>query len=328
MLAELVLLTELGKVGLVDPFGEHRKRPVKDHVAVFRQHLESKGNTSEHVSLTVFRVQAAFSGCGFKLLGDLDADKVSHWLKARRDQQDNGKPFGIATSNHHLVAVKSFGNWLVKSQRLERNPFAHLSRLNAKVDVRVERRALEPAELSRLIDAADKSAKTFRNLTGPDRAALYLLASMTGLRANELATLRLSAFNFKAEPPTVTIEAENENAGRGAELPLHLFIVNRLTSWLTSRPRRSTIAIKADADELLWPGSWSAKAADMFRRDWADARVAWLAEVENISDELDRRTKCDFLKATAANGKKADFHALRHSFITLLASSGVHLKGV
>ena len=236
MLAELCRRAEFGKVVLADPFAPHRKRPLSEHVADFRRHLESKGNTADHVALTVARIEAAFTGCGFKVLAQLDADEVSHWLKVRRDEVDPRKRFGIATSNHHLVAVKSFGNWLVRAQRLDRNPFAHLSRLNAKVDVRVKRRAMGSDELSRLIDAAGKSAKTFRGLSGPDRAALYLLATMTGLRANELATLRLSAFDFKAEPPTVTIAAENENAGRGAELPLHPFVVNRLSTWLMSRP--------------------------------------------------------------------------------------------
>ena len=46
----------------------------------------------------------------------------------------------------------------------------------------------------------------------------------------------------------------------------------------------------------------------------------------SIADELDLRTKSDFLKAETANGEKADFHAFRHSFITMLASSGVHPK--
>jgi hypothetical protein len=51
-------------------------------------------------------------GCGFKRLADLNADKVGNWLKTRRDESEGR--FGVATSNHHLVAVKSFGNCLVK----------------------------------------------------------------------------------------------------------------------------------------------------------------------------------------------------------------------
>ena len=60
---------------------------------------------------------------------------------------------------------------------------------------------LESEEPSRLIDATAHSTTTFRGLTGPDRSALYLLAAMTGLRANELASLTLSSFNFQDNPP-------------------------------------------------------------------------------------------------------------------------------
>ena len=346
MLNELVRKAELGKAGLVDPFASQRKRPLAEHVADFRQHLEAKGNCGQHVAVTVARCEAAFSACGFKLLTQLDADKVANWLKQRRDEakaekqrwdelkaakqlEKNApkpKPFGITSSNHYLVAVKGFGNWLVRARRLERNPFAHLSRLNGKVDVRVERRALESEELSRLIEATENSEQTFRGLTGPDRSALYTLATMTGLRANELASLTLSSFDFKADPPTVTVEAKNEKAGRGAELPLHPFAVAKLATWLKSRPPTSaTLSIKPQS-EPLWPGTWSKKAAEMFRRDLDEARSIWLAEVEKIADEHERRTASNFLKPENANGEVADFHALRHTFITLLASSGVHPK--
>ena len=106
--------------------------------------------------------------------------------------------------------MKSFGKWLVRARRLERNSFAHVSKLNGKVDIRVERRAMESEELARLIDATEHSQQTFRGLTGSDRAVLYMLAAMTGLRANELASLTASSFDFQAHPPTVTAEAESE----------------------------------------------------------------------------------------------------------------------
>ena len=103
-LAELERKAEQSDSGLLDPFEKSRKEPLADHVAAFRQHLESKGNSGQHVALTVARCEAAFSGCGFKLLGQLDADKVANWLKQRRDEG-----LGVATSNHHLVAVKEIG---------------------------------------------------------------------------------------------------------------------------------------------------------------------------------------------------------------------------
>ncbi len=325
LLAGLVRTVELGKAGLLDPFETHRKRPLKEHLADFQLHLESKGNSQAHVDLTVSRVTACLTGAGFKVLGDLNADKVSNWLKKQRDNKDKKKRFGVATSNHYLVAAKSFGNWLLKSERLERNPFVHLSRMNSKVDVRVKRRALDPEELTRLIDAARLSAKLSRGLTGSDRAALYLVATMTGLRANELSTLRRSALNFAADPPTVEVEAKNEKAGRGAVLPLHPIVVTHLMAWI-ERKMGSLNTDEMPRNALLWPGTWAEKAARMVQKDLANARAAWLKEVESDAVEHARRMNSDFLSCKSAAEEIVDFHALRHSFITLLASSGVHPK--
>ncbi len=118
------------------------------------------------------------------------------------------------------------------------------------------------------------------------------------------------------------MEAANEKFGRGAKLPLHPFAADKVATWLKSRSRPSAAPIT----ETLWPGTWSKKAAEMFRRDLNEARSIWLAEVEKIAGEHERRTASKFLKPENANGEVADFHALRHTFITLLASSGVHPK--
>jgi hypothetical protein len=135
-----------------------------------------------------------------------------------------------------------------------------------------------------------------------------------------------ASFDFQANPPTVKVEAESEKAGRGATLPLHPFVAGKVASWLTRRGQASTkLSIKPPV-ESLGPGTWSTRAAEMFRRDLDEARSIWLAEVENLTDEHQRRTESRFLKPENDRGKVADFHALRHTFISMLASSGVHPK--
>lgn len=57
-LAELERKAEQSESGLLDPFEESRKKPLVDHVTAFRQHLESKGNSEQHVALTVARCEA------------------------------------------------------------------------------------------------------------------------------------------------------------------------------------------------------------------------------------------------------------------------------
>ncbi|HUY31631.1 MAG TPA: hypothetical protein VMV69_02550 [Pirellulales bacterium] len=139
----------------------------------------------------------------------------------------------MATSNHRLGAAKAFTRWLVRDRRAPDNALAHLSAMNAKVDVRRERRTLDPAEFVALIEAA-RRGEAFRELSGPDRALLYMLAANTGLRANELASLTRASFNLEGDPPTVTVEAGYSKRRRRDVLPLRADLVVRLCPFLST----------------------------------------------------------------------------------------------
>ena len=104
MLADCVKRARREQAGDADPFEASRKTPLAVHVADFRQHLESKANTPGHVKQSCSRIQAVFDGCYFKKLIDLNAGRSAHWLAERRKSG-----LSVASSNHHLVALKSFG---------------------------------------------------------------------------------------------------------------------------------------------------------------------------------------------------------------------------
>ena len=62
MLSEMKLRAKRIARGDIDPFEDHRERPLAEHVEDFRRFLESKANTVEHVAVTVNRVLAMFNG--------------------------------------------------------------------------------------------------------------------------------------------------------------------------------------------------------------------------------------------------------------------------
>lgn len=66
------------------------------------------------------------------------------------------------------------------------------------------------------------------------------------------------------------------------------------------------------------------KTAVMLRADLEDARQKWLSEAKT-PQERQAREESDFLKAQTDDGE-LDFHALRHSFATMLTASGVAPK--
>jgi integrase len=202
------LATELEKrgarlaEGLVDAFEEHRKRPLAEHLQDFQRYLIAKGNTQKHARLTCNRVQAILDGCRFIRTADLSASAVVGWLADQREADR----IGVQTSNYYQRDLKAFCKWMVKDRRMPDNPLAHLSGMNAKVDVRVERRNLPAEEFDAFVGAAHKGG-TIRRLCGPDRAMLYTVAAYTGLRESELASLTPSSFDFDAEPPSVMVAA-------------------------------------------------------------------------------------------------------------------------
>ena len=63
----------------------------------------------------------------------------------------------------------------------------------------------------------------------------------------------------------------------------------------------------------------------MMRADLSAARRAWIAETDDM-DEISRRKSSDFLLYKDSDGKYADFHALRHTFITNLCKANVSPK--
>jgi integrase len=63
----------------------------------------------------------------------------------------------------------------------------------------------------------------------------------------------------------------------------------------------------------------------MIQRDLARARDQWLDESET-GEERKSREESDFLRFKTRDGLFADFHSLRHFFITNLERSGVSPK--
>ena len=290
MLAKLVTDAKMAQLGMVDAFEEQRKRPLAEHLADFEAALLNRGNTDYHVKKTASLAGKVIDGCGFRFISDLSASRVQSFLAELRRQE--GK--SVSTSNHYLRAVKSFAAWLIKDRRTADNPLAHLAAGNANLDKRHARRALPPAELHAVLQAARTSAGVFRDLAGVDRLMLYATAMGTGFRVSELASLLPSSFALDGMPPMATVDAAYAKNRKTAVQPLPPDLAEALAEYLAGKP----------ADRPIWPGTWVEKAAVMIRRDLKAAGIPYRDDT----------------------GRVADFHCLRHSYISLLAKSGVSPK--
>ncbi len=313
MLRALLNTAERAKVGIHDPHAQHRMTPLADHLTAFRAALEAKACSPAHVGIQNAKVARVIEACQWGVLDDLDAEALTRWLAERRKLPRTQGGFGVQSSNHFVAALKAFGNWLVRAKRIAANPFAHVSKLNAAPDVRHARREFKPDELAGLVAAA-KAGPPMRDLTGEARAKLYTVASMSGLRASELASLTAASFRLDADPPTVQVAAAYSKRRRTDSVPLHPQLVAELRVWLA----------KFKPGVPLWPGSWASQfyAGRMLHRDLAAARAAWVAGGRTKGVRAEREASDAYLPRDR-EGKCLDFHALRHSFISALVAAGV-----
>ena len=298
MLAELVRRAELERSGVRDPFRDHRKRPLTAHRDDWEASLRANNRDDDYVKLKLARLNAILDGCRFVFTADLAANRLELVLAKLRQAKGPEVPgLSIQTSNDYLQAAKQFTRWLVENDRLDLNPFARLKGGNVKLDRRHNRRDLPPAEMSKLLVATRESNRAFRGLSGEDRFHLYLTAFSTGFRSSELATLTPESFALAGNPPTATLAAEFTKNRRPATQPLPPEVVAALRDFLSGR----------SAGTPVWAGTWSDRSADMLKVDLAAAGIPY--EVEGPDGPL-----------------FADFHALRHSFITMLERAGISPK--
>ena len=356
MLTKLQSDAALSSVGVCDPYARHRLRPLADHLEEYASHLRGKGDSEDHIKLTTSRVRGLFDGCGFKIIADVDAGRAVDWITARRQPKplevivplgiesftpsEAGKLLGIslaglreavkrhgltatgygksrrlpratvealvnrmnpgcgpATANHYVRAVRGFFRWMLKSKRIGTNPLDSLELVNAAVDVRRTRRELDADELRRLFIAARGSARAYRGLTGEDRYMLYLVAAGTGFRANALANLTPADFDLTAA--TVTLAARLNKSRRLKVQPLPADVADALRDYLTGKPDAAPV----------WGGTWARdhRGAEMLRIDLEAAGIPYAVEGPD-------------------GPEYADFHSLRHSYLTLGGRSGIDLR--
>ncbi len=148
-----------------------------------------------------------------------------------------------------------------------------------------------------MLDRARGSALTFRGLTGEDCYHLYLCACGTGFRSGELAALVPESFDFAGVPATVTLPTAVAKNRRQTTQPLPPAVADALRGFVAPRP----------PGQPVWPGTWHERGADMLRIDLEAAGVPY--EVPGPDGPL-----------------YADFHALRHGYVSMLARSSLTVK--
>ncbi len=322
------------KRGLIDPaqekLAENDRRSLEECVEAFRDYLDSKGGTDKHIAGTISYILAIIRECNFTTPATLDANRVTEYLARLRRSGFNTRtyntkrglitvkvPFGVRAYNAHITAIKSFTRWLHTTGQSRADAMITLKRdtKGERMDKRHPRRAMTDGEIAHLIHAAE-NGPDYMNMTGHDRAVLYRLALGTGFRALELRSLTPANFDLADKNnATATVLACYSKRGRDDHQVIRAELAELMAGYIMETRKHPNTRL-FDMPE---------KNSEMIKADLERARTLWIKEAKTDA-EREGRERSDFLRYKDSNGLAADFHALRHTFITNLARAGVSPK--
>jgi integrase len=203
-------------------------------------------------------------------------EKYTKWVEAGREGQTQGQPNSAKTINRRVGSVQSFMKWAAINGKVAGYTLAKYAKQATRGEAVRTSRALTVKEVSKLLE--------WCKVNCPARHDVYRFALLTGLRANEIAELPVSAIDLKRGILTVHGK-DTRNTNRVDTVPLHTDLLPMLKKAIDGK--------MADDKVFALPDH----AAETLRRDCESAGV----KADDVS-----------------------FHGLRHTFITRLAESGVH----
>ena len=195
--------TERELAGLIAPklMRETAACPIAELVAEFVAHLERAGRCDDHVRHNRHRLLALFADCRCRFTRDMTAELFKKW----RERQTALSP---KTQNEYLGHAAAFFNWLVRSERIERNPLASVGKVATAGAETFKRRALTKEEFSRFMERCGK------------RRLVYFVACCTGLRRGEMRQLLWSDIHLDDPEPFIELRPETTKNREGGRIPL------------------------------------------------------------------------------------------------------------
>ena len=86
MAARLERETSFKKAGVFDPYEEHRKRPLLEHLNAYKEFMKAKGNSKKHVFQVFTRAEKVIKGCKFVFASDVSPSAVQVFVFGLRKE--------------------------------------------------------------------------------------------------------------------------------------------------------------------------------------------------------------------------------------------------
>jgi len=286
------------KSGMVDVQADqragHAVRPISEHVDEFATYLEAQGITGHERRQKVARLKRLLTETKVTRLADVTEAAVVGGLGVIKAAGKSNR-----TCMHFWKAAKQFTRWLKRNGRMLVDPLAEcmLHGYNPAVDRKRLRRDLTEADGIKLIEylakASDKvlvrrKGKVIcRSVSPIDRIMFYSVAWGTGFRGKELRSLTPESFHLAGPSPSITLQACDSKHRKEDEQAISAPLAANLAVWLEGRALGEPVFLH------FWRGN------ELLHADLKGAGIPY----------------------RDSEGRYADLHAQRHTYIARLAKS-------
>ena len=265
----------------------------------YQEYLEQRSYSPRTID-KYHRLLSQFTGYlkerGIDRAQDIQKDTIRDYqnkIHAQKRKLD-GRPLSVSMKLSHLVALKSFFNFLSRKQIILYNPASDIDLPIQRTDTLKD--TLKEREILKILEAASpKDTLSLRN-----RAILELFYS-TGIRNSELRTLKLQDLDLERQELTIR-EGKGFFGKRQRVLPVGRLASAFVEEYLANaRPK----LLKDKQSQYLFI-----------------TRRGRMLRIEQPNDMVKRYAKIAGIK------KKVHTHLIRHSFATHLLRHGADIRHV
>ena len=163
---------------------------------------------------------------------------------------------------------------------------------------------------------------------GRERYLTYLVLATTGLRKGELAQLTVGQLSLDSDPAFLTLERGQEKNRQGSTLPLRSDVAAELRQWLADRAAARQQAAAQSPAVKFDPQAARRRVAATGRRvaDPLPAGEKLFDVPAGLLRIMNRDLRLAGIPKRDERGRTIDVHALRGTFATMLARSGVPMR--
>jgi integrase len=235
--------------------------------------------------------------------------KLPDAIRANKARATPFPPLHSKTINgKYLAKLHSLLNWCVRNDILPDNPATGVKVAAVKDKGKPPRVPFTPDDLSRIFDP------DFFKAPKVDSEAEWaaLISLFSGLRASELAQLKLDSVRHNQNILVFEVEEETKNAGSLRVVPVHSFLIGRGIEKLVADLRRKK-------ETHLFP---------QWYRDGMETKAKALKKGESTLNHyfprfIPRRFNNTYLPNVGVQDSRKKWHSFRHTFKTGLSRAGV-----